>query len=125
MKTSMKIIIPSLLLVATLSTAGCAGEKKADLEGVWGPGGEGQPQLILEEDGAFSGTDGCNNIFGTWKETSDGQIEFGDVGSTMMACEGVDAWLSAMSTGTIDGTVMHVEDSSGTQIGTLDRIESK
>lgn len=42
--------------------------------------------LDIEEDGAFSGTSGCNNIFGTMT-IEDGTVDMGAVGQTMMFCE--------------------------------------
>lgn len=42
--------------------------------------------LQIGEDGAFSGTSGCNNIMGTMAIT-DGAVDLGPIGQTMMACE--------------------------------------
>lgn len=41
--------------------------------------------LDIQEDGAFSGTSGCNTIFGSMT-IEDGKIDMGAVGQTMMAC---------------------------------------
>lgn len=41
--------------------------------------------LEIEKDGAFSGTSGCNNIFGTMTIEGD-KVDLGAVGQTMMAC---------------------------------------
>jgi len=97
----------------------CAGPA-AGPAGTWGATGAGQPQLVLDADGGLSGTDGCNQLVGNW-ELADGTIDFGEVASTMMACDGVDTWLSGLSTGRIDGSTLHVLDADGVEIGTLAR----
>ena len=87
------------------------------------PGGEdapSQPNLEILQDGSFAGTDGCNRIFGGWEAAGD-RVTFSGVGSARMACEGVDTWLSGLALATITGTSMHVEDASGTEIGSLER----
>lgn len=95
----------------------CTGGSSSPV-GTWGPD-EG-PQLVLAEDGTLSGTDGCNRLMGGWKE-ADGVVDFGEVASTMMACEGVDTWLNQLSTATVQGETLQILDTSGTKIGTLDR----
>lgn len=111
-------------LALTLAGCGSSGDGPADggadPVGTWGAGGEGQPQIELTEDGAFAGTDGCNQIGGTW-EADGSALTFGPVRSTMMFCDGVDDWLSGMSSATIDATTMTVLDEGGTEIGTLTR----
>lgn len=107
--------------MAALLLAGCSGQAQS-AEGTWGSDASGEPQLVLAADGSLSGTDGCNRLVGSWKE-ADGTVDFGEVASTMMACEGVDTWLSGLSTGTVDGNVLRIEDGAGTEIGTLERAE--
>lgn len=104
--------------------AGCsAGTSSGDVTGVWGtPDATGTPGLELKADQSVTGTDGCNRLVGTWSLNGD-TIEFGTFASTLMACEGVDTWLSQASTATVDGSVMTVQDSDGAEIGTLDRAE--
>ena len=88
--------------------------------GTWGTEAQGEPNLTLAEDGSVSGTDGCNRLMGSW--TQEGTtIEFGEIASTMMFCEGVDTWLLDVSTATIDGTTLRVMDADGAEIGTLAR----
>lgn len=106
-------------LAAALAIAvlfGCAATNQA--EGTWGEGGDGKPQLVLAGNGTLTGTDGCNRLTGTWTEKQD-TVTFVDVASTAMACEDVDAWLSTLTTATIDDSTMTVFDSSGAEIGTL------
>lgn len=88
--------------------------------GTWGDHGGNQPQLVVSVDGSLSGTDGCNRLFGTWELSGD-TISFVRVGSTMMACQGVDTWLAGLDSARVDGDTLHVADASGFQIGVLTR----
>ena len=101
--------------------AGCAGTPSgAALVGTWGSTAAKQPNLTIENDGSFSGTDGCNRLTG--RGSIDGNsITFGPIASTMMACTGVDEWLGKAVTGTAKGSTMVVYDMSGNQLGTLDK----
>ncbi|SNU00395.1 META domain-containing protein [Ruaniaceae bacterium KH17] len=110
----------SLLLISACSDGGSAGP-----EGTWGTEAEGQPQLVLADDGALSGTDGCNQLMGSWEKTDGDGVDFGEVASTMMFCEGVDTWLVGLSTGSVEGDTLHIFDASGTEIGTLARAASE
>lgn len=107
------------VLPLSFGLVGCgpAGED-ASAEGIWGETGEGMPQLVLAEDGALSGTDGCNNLVGSWQQ-SGATVEFGPVGSTMMFCEGVDTWLSGANTGEVSGKQMAIFNAEGQEIGSL------
>jgi heat shock protein HslJ len=99
--------------------AGCAGTPSgAAVVGTWGSTAAKQPNLTIENDGAFSGTDGCNRLNGRGSIDGD-SITFGPIASTLMACTGVDEWLAKAATGTAKGSTMVVYDISGNQIGTL------
>ncbi|HWL01581.1 MAG TPA: META domain-containing protein [Microbacteriaceae bacterium] len=114
-------------LALTFSLAGCApatpsgpGGDASSAVGTWGSDAQGEPNLSLTEDGKLSGTDGCNRLTGSW--TQDGAtVDFGQVASTMMFCEGVDTWLIDLSTGTVEGSTLHILDADGVEIGTLSR----
>ncbi|MGN6427942.1 MAG: META domain-containing protein [Leifsonia sp.] len=110
-----------MVLLAGALLAGCAGTPSgAALVGTWGSTASKQPNLTIENDGTFSGTDGCNRLSG--KGSIDGDtITFGPMASTMMACEGVDEWLGKAATGTAKGSTMTVYDDSGSTIGTLEK----
>ncbi len=110
-----------VVLLAGALLAGCAGTPSgAALVGTWGSTASKQPNLTIENDGTFSGTDGCNRLSG--KGSIDGDtITFGPMASTMMACEGVDEWLGKAATGTAKGSTMTVYDDSGSTIGTLEK----
>lgn len=42
--------------------------------------------LVINEDGSFSGSGGCNNLLGSLTVT-DTEFDFGAIGSTMMSCD--------------------------------------
>jgi heat shock protein HslJ len=108
-------------LAAVLLLAGCAGSPSgAKVVGMWGSTSSGQPNLNIQNDGTFSGTDGCNRLSGQGQIDGD-EITFGAIASTMMACEGVDEWLGKAATGNVSGDTMTVLDSGGSTIGTLQR----
>jgi len=102
-----------------LLMSACAAPQ-AGAAGTWGTDAQGKPQLVLADDGGLTGTDGCNRLVGSW-ELKDGTVQFGQVASTMMFCDGVDTWLSGLSTGRVDGSTLHILDVDGHEIGTLAR----
>jgi len=112
-----------IALALAFALVGCAPATpsgNSGAAGTWGTDAEGEPQLVLGEDGSLSGTDGCNRLSGSW--TQDGAtVDFGQVASTMMFCEGVDTWLVDLATGTVEGSTLHVLDADGVEIGTLTR----
>ena len=118
----------SLTAIAALAFAlsGCAtnaGGAGDDATGSWGKVDvQGEPSLDLAEGGALSGTDGCNRLMGTWTQDGD-TVEFSELASTMMACEGVDTWLNLATTGTVNGGTMTLHDADDNTIGTLERSE--
>ena len=110
-------IAASGVALATLALAACASGSSA-FTGSRGTEEAGQPSLTIAADGSFNGTDGCNSMVG--KGTFNGDtFEFGEFASTMMACEGIDTWLSAAGTATVSGGKLAVAASDGTEIGTL------
>ncbi|GAA2223225.1 META domain-containing protein [Herbiconiux moechotypicola] len=76
--------------------------------------------LVLDPDGAVSGSDGCNRLTGSWTE-ADNVVIFSGLASTLMACEGVDTWLSQATSFSYDGDEALVVGAEGTEIGTLTR----
>jgi heat shock protein HslJ len=114
-------LIAIAAIAAAIGLAGCATAAGGDVTGVWGtPNEKGTPSLELASDKSVSGTDGCNRLAGTWTLRGD-TIEFGAFASTLMACEGVDTWLSGAKSATVSGSTMTVQDDSGAEIGTLER----
>lgn len=108
------------LAVASLLLSACANDS-APATGTWGVAEEGKPQLVLEEDGSLTGTDGCNRLMGTWEEGDGSSVTFVNVASTKMSCMGVDEWLSGLDSAEVDGETLRVVDRDGTEIGTLTR----
>lgn len=120
--TKRKVATAILAGAATvLMLSACSGGAQTGAEGTWGSDGDGEPQLVLAADGNLSGTDGCNRLMGSWEQTSDGTVDFGQVALTMMFCEGVDTWLSNLRTGVVDGGTLRILDEAGDEIGTLQR----
>lgn len=111
------------LAVALVAMAGCGdsgGGDDTSAVGTWGATEQGQPNLDIAEDGTVSGSDGCNQLSGTWEESDEG-VTFGPLAATQMFCEDVDTWLSMASSATVDGDQLVVKDEDGATIGTLDR----
>lgn len=122
--TGFLIGIASVSLFSACAAGGNAGSSGATdpaeaIVGTWGSTGDRQPHLVFD-DGSVTGTDGCNGITSTY--TVDGDtISIDPFMSTLKACSGVDTWLRLIHTVQIDGDALVVRDSSGGQIGTLDR----
>ena len=68
----------------------------------------------------LSGSDGCNQLTGSW-EVDGSEVDFGELGATMMACEDVDTWLSGAESATVSGDELTVLGADDTEIGTLER----
>ena len=116
-----RILVAAAAATVAVALSGCGASAGSAATGVWGdPDATRMPSLELHEDRSLSGTDGCNRLVGTWKMSGD-RIEFGPIASTLMACEGVDTWLGAATTATIDGSTMTLTDQGGKTIGTLER----
>ncbi|WP_165066604.1 META domain-containing protein [Marisediminicola senii] len=78
------------------------------------------PYLSLSADRTFTGSDGCNELFGTWSTGDDDELTvFSDVGTTMRACDNVDQWLGRLATARVMSGVMTLQDADGTVIGQL------
>ena len=108
-----------LAAVVALVLSGCTAQG-GGVTGKWGSTAPGQPNLTVNSDGAFTGSDGCNTLTG--KGTISGNtLTFGPFASTLKACADVDEWLNTAATASADGNVMTVKNSSGAKIGTLDR----
>lgn len=122
----MKLIATAAVFAsAVLLLSGCSGAPSdSEIEGTWGgPEGSSKPFLTFAEDGKISGFDGCNTLMGSWERTDAG-VDFGQLASTRMACDGVDAWLSNGVEGTFSGSTLTVLSEDGSTIGTLKRQDS-
>ena len=101
-----------------VALAGCS-SSAVSAAGTWGtPSSQGKPYLELKTGGALSGSDGCNRLTGTWTQSGD-DVTFGHLASTLIACQGVDTWLSKAHSATIKGSTMRVLDDDKQDIGTL------
>lgn len=109
------------LVLAAAFLGGCSSASNYPAEGSWGSNEDAQPQLTLEADGKLHGTDGCNRMVGSW-EYKGGEIVLGDIATTLMACEGVDTWLSAADSLKVEGDTLRVFDTGREEIGTLPRM---
>ncbi len=116
------------VLAASLAFTGCSGVSGEDTggdidpTGTWGDASaQGSPSLTLDEGGDVSGTDGCNQLTGTWSVNEADQVEFENVATTRKACDGVDDWLSGMSAADVADDTMTILGADGSPIGTLER----
>ena len=120
--TGTILVAAATILTACAANAGTDAAASVDPVGTWGDADTStEPSLALASGGVLTGTDGCNRLMGSWSADDDDTITFADVASTRMACEGVDTWLSGLSTASIDGDTLTVYDESGAEIGTLPR----
>jgi heat shock protein HslJ len=95
------------------------------LVGTWGSTDEREPNLVFADDGELTGTDGCNRLVGSWSLDGD-TVVFSDIASTLMACEGVDTWLSGAASASLvagDDDELRVFDDTDSEIGTLERAD--
>lgn len=111
-----------------LLLSGCAGDQgddrggSVDPTGTWGDTADTTaPSLVIEDGGDLTGTDGCNQLTGTWTVDESDHVQFHNVASTRMACEGVDTWLEGLSQATVADDTLTVLDQDGSEIGTLER----
>ena len=117
------LLAAAALAAATLTLVGCASGDTSKAQGTWGTANvTGEPWLVLEADGSFNGSDGCNGVFGAYTVSSD-TVTLADMGSTLMFCEGVDTWLSNAATARIDDNTMTVMNADAQEIGTLERTK--
>jgi heat shock protein HslJ len=93
------------------------------LVGTWGSTDEQKPNLVFDDEGGLTGTDGCNRLVGSWSVEGNAVV-FSDVVGTLMACEGVDTWLRDAASAQFvagDDDELQVFDSTNTEIGILER----
>ena len=95
------------------------------LVGTWGSTDEPQPNLVFDAEGGVTGTDGCNRLVGSWSVDGD-EVVLSDIASTLMACEGVDTWLSGAASASLvagEDDELQIFDSAKKEIGTLERSD--
>lgn len=112
--------VASLALAAgAFALTGCASASDDGAGGTWSATGAGEPTLTLSDDGQVTGTDGCNQVVGSW-EQSGSDVTFSEMATTLMACDGIDGW-PGLATGHISGTAMTLKDEAGAELGVLTR----
>ena len=119
-----KFIVLAIAASVVLLSGCAASDSETSPVGVWGATPEsGDPYLELTDDGSLAGSDGCNRLIGGWTAENDTTLTFTELGSTRMACDGVDTWLSDAASAELDGSTLTVLDASGDSIGTLSKQE--
>ena len=129
MTTPRSALVRTVLLVALggAALAACSSSEDStgaaldasDVTGTWSQSDAEPPvNLELAEGGKVSGTDGCNQLNGTWK-IDGSEVELGPFAATMMACENVNTWLSAATSANVDGEEMTVYNDDHKEIGVL------
>ncbi|MDQ0095879.1 META domain-containing protein [Paeniglutamicibacter psychrophenolicus] len=98
-----------------------SGPVAAAVSGQWGGATEGSPVLWFSDTGGFNGNDGCNSLAGSWV-VEGARIELKDTIMTLVACLGMDTWLSSAAAVRVKGDTLHVTDAAGREIGTLPRL---
>lgn len=120
MKTSLRILTVATLAATALALGGCS-SAPGTVVGTWGdPDANAKPWMTFEEDGSYSGNDGCNGLGGNWTEEG-GTVDLGQMRSTLMFCEGVDTWLSLAAEAKLDGDTLTFTGQDGSEIGELTR----
>jgi heat shock protein HslJ len=116
-------VLLGALAMTACSSPGDAGSPAEGVIGSWGSEEAGEPNLTFGQDGAVSGSDGCNHLAGNWVRTEDGRIATDNLATTLMACDDVDTWLSGIALAEVDGDRLVVTNAEGEQLGTLDRAD--
>ena len=121
---SQFIVLALAASVVLLSGCAASDSDESSPVGVWGATPDsGDAYLELTDDGSLAGSDGCNRLIGGWSAENETTITFTALGSTRMACEGVDTWLSDAASAELDGKTLTVLGASGDSIGTLTKQE--
>lgn len=109
--------------------AGCGGvpaHSHGDPVGTWGTVADPQPYLYLDADGRLQGSDGCNGLFGQWRQDApDAPVVFAEFGMSLIMCEGMDTWLSWGRSAIVVGDTLHVLGEDGKRVGTLERTAAE
>lgn len=125
----MSVVLPRLkkaLIVSciaglfALTLSACAAEAEPEPVGEWGKQVRETPHLALTDDSEVRGSDGCNQLSGTWT-VEEATVTFGAMATTLIACPDVDTWLSALETAEVDGDTLTIFDKDGNKVGVLER----
>ncbi|MDR6866702.1 heat shock protein HslJ [Microbacterium resistens] len=88
------------------------------LDATWQSTQPGTPFLSFRADGSFNGSDGCNDLVGTYTREGD-LLTLAPGLTTLKGCVGVDSWLRAADTATITDGGLQVFNAEGAAIGVL------
>jgi heat shock protein HslJ len=116
----------AFFLFAAVALGGCAAASGDGIDpvGTWNESDEADaPSLTLANGGKLTGTDGCNQLSGSWRLEDDDLVYFDSVASTRMACPDVDVWLDKLSQASISGSTMTILSGDGAEIGQLERAD--
>lgn len=102
------------------ATAATAGE----LAGRWIPAGasiETDPHVVFDSAGPWQGTDGCNQLTGSWALGESGDLLATAGPTTMIACDGapIGQWLTQAATAGLDGSELVLRDRAGDEVARL------
>ncbi|WP_024356850.1 META domain-containing protein [Leucobacter chironomi] len=127
MNRSLRVLaLSATAFTGLLALSACASAEEPSVIGAWGaPETRGEPSIVFEPDGSYTGNDGCNGIGGRWRNDTgaDDTVDLGTMHSTRMFCEGVDTWLSLARSAELSGDTLTLLDEDGGEIGTLQRAD--
>ncbi|WP_456846680.1 META domain-containing protein [Cellulomonas sp. P5_C6] len=121
LRISLLVALSSAALAACSSSEDSSGAalESSDVTGTWSQTDTEPPvDLELVDGGTVSGSDGCNQLNGTWK-IDGSEVQFGPFAATMKVCDNVDTWLSAAASANVDGDQMTVYNEDHKEIGAL------
>lgn len=86
--------------------------------GTWTEGVAGGASLVLNSDGTVIAFDRCNTLGGAWV-VANGNIIIRMDGGTERSCDGLDTWLGAVASVTVEHDSLLIANAAGDTIGTL------
>lgn len=106
--------------------AGLVAADAEDLLGRWVPAGESlptDPHVVVDDDGTWQGSDGCNGVGGRWAVGDDGRLLTVEGPMTLIGCEGaaVGSWMGSAAHAGLDGDELVLVDAHGEELGRLSR----
>lgn len=129
---SLAVIVGGAL--GTISLSGCTSNPSpapdvtnsaapSSFAGEWTePASEGETRITFDENGEFTGFDGCNTRNGSF-QTSTATITLTYTSGTESACS-KDVWLEKATSAYLEGDSLVMTDAKGTQLGQLYKTES-
>jgi hypothetical protein len=90
-----------------------------DPVGRWGTGLTGDPELELAGDGTLRGTDGCNDLAGSWRQGADGIIHLDWAPTSSRTCPDITVWFGRVERVEIRDGYMMAQRATGDTVGGL------